>query len=174
MIAPMEAQPRLTSVEASMPWESMKARSLAVSPSIVIGEYLHVNKAVSERRQLSWQTSWRSPARRLPPAGGTAGPPGGQRGDDGGIAPCAARLPLAGEVRGMHTVPERRGPRVRAAHARSWQFLKIGSKRCPKINADFVLPARWEIRFSLATFRLKKGPGYLPGLYLNWGKNVEL
>lgn len=48
MIAPMEAQPRLTSVEASMPWESMKARSLAVSPSIVIGEYLHGYKAVPE------------------------------------------------------------------------------------------------------------------------------
>jgi hypothetical protein len=42
MIAPMEAQPRLASLDASMPWDSMKARSLAVSPSIVIGEYLHV------------------------------------------------------------------------------------------------------------------------------------
>lgn len=49
MIAPMEAQPRLASLDASMPWASMKARSLAVSPSIVIGEYLHVNEAVSER-----------------------------------------------------------------------------------------------------------------------------
>jgi hypothetical protein len=58
MIAPMEAQPRLASLDASMPWDSMKARSLAVSPSIVIGEYLHVNEAVSERRHHPSGRTW--------------------------------------------------------------------------------------------------------------------